>query len=229
VCPLYCLYPGVCGCDGRLYCNECLAEEAGTRVAPQDMCPGSSDGGPATDGGTTAACTDDSECASDQYCAGTGCDTPGTCQPRPSPCPGVCAEPGVCGCNGETYCNECLAEAAGTRVDPDQSCLPPPADAGSPDAGSTCGTLLQEFDALVQATQSCTQDSDCLVDIVPCNVVGRCWVVVDQSTDTQASAVLQQMETDGCGTGVPICDCAVPPNSATCSNGVCTIGGVSPQ
>src|SRR5262249_25951036 len=35
-CPIDC--PGVCGCDGVFYCNECLANVAGVGVDPQAQC-----------------------------------------------------------------------------------------------------------------------------------------------------------------------------------------------
>lgn len=35
--------PGVCGCDGRVYCNACLARQAGTDVVPDAVCPAPAD------------------------------------------------------------------------------------------------------------------------------------------------------------------------------------------
>ncbi|WP_437668987.1 hypothetical protein [Sorangium sp. So ce131] len=36
VCPADC--PGVCGCDGQFYCNQCVAQRAGVDVAAGDTC-----------------------------------------------------------------------------------------------------------------------------------------------------------------------------------------------
>jgi hypothetical protein len=30
--------PGVCGCDGQIYCNACIAQSNGTDVASSDLC-----------------------------------------------------------------------------------------------------------------------------------------------------------------------------------------------
>ena len=62
-------------------------------------------------------------CASDQWCdyddtlGGGACgiaDGSGVCRERPEFCPEVYSP--VCGCNGETYSNECDANAAGVDV-----------------------------------------------------------------------------------------------------------------
>jgi hypothetical protein len=225
-----CVAPGVCGCNGQVYCNECYAELAGTRVDPQNLClppdAGTPDAGP-------PVCTSDAQCAAGQYCAGNGCNTPGTCQPIPTICASACAAVGVCGCDGRTYCNACLAEEAGTRVDATGSSCPnpPPLDAGPPpptDAGSTCEILLQEFSADLSATQSCSQNSDCASEITPCGVVGRCSVIVNTSTEAEIGPILTQLEADGCTGGGPQCAC-VAPGTAVCSNGVCVAAAVSPQ
>lgn len=37
---------------------------------------------------------------------------------------GICLQdcPGVCGCDGNTYCNECIANSKGIRVVADEPC-----------------------------------------------------------------------------------------------------------
>jgi len=55
-------------------------------------------------------------CPPDEYCeiAGEVCDAQGTCLARPQACDDDC--PGVCGCDGEDYCNECVAKGNGTDI-----------------------------------------------------------------------------------------------------------------
>ncbi len=38
--------------------------------------------------------------------------------------PGICPQdcPGVCGCDGETYCNECIANSSGIAVESYSPC-----------------------------------------------------------------------------------------------------------
>jgi hypothetical protein len=118
----------VCGCDGQTYTNSCDAEADGVRVASSGPCTagdgGVIDGGP-VDGGV---CTDDTECATEDYCGGTGCGTPGTCEQRPTMCPGIVDV--ACGCDGRTYDNVCDAFASGTRLR-----IAGPCQTGIPDAG----------------------------------------------------------------------------------------------
>lgn len=62
------------------------------------------------------SCLDNSQCSSTDYCAKAEGDCPGvgTCTARPTICPDICGQ--VCGCNGETYCNSCLAAQDGVNT-----------------------------------------------------------------------------------------------------------------
>jgi hypothetical protein len=89
----------------------------------------------ACDGGD-GACWKNEDCAAGSYCATPdGCGTVGTCTAMPDVCPQYCAYPELCGCDGQTYCNDCMAAAAGTSVSSD------PTWCGGPsDGGATCVT-----------------------------------------------------------------------------------------
>ncbi|MGK3959429.1 hypothetical protein WMF38_41085 [Sorangium sp. So ce118] len=89
----------------------------------------SSTGGGGSGGGAPVACGSAGEsCGEAEYCdmgeAGDACagDERGECaaRPRVQDCPEEC--PGVCGCDQRTYCNECLARAAGVNASKDTSC-----------------------------------------------------------------------------------------------------------
>lgn len=126
ICPRDC--PGVCGCDGRFYCNVCVANSAGVDDSSDRSClpdAGRSDGGRPgggrRDGGAVCGGIAGSTCAENEWCdfdaahgapaCGTA-DAQGICRPRPEVCPLDC--PGACGCDGRFYCNACEAHAAGT-------------------------------------------------------------------------------------------------------------------
>ncbi len=79
-----------------------------------------------------AVCHDNAECGGFAWCAGTGCGTPGHCEPAPASIPaGFCDQPPmpVCGCDGRTYTNPCRAQVARVRVASDGAC-PGTVDAG---------------------------------------------------------------------------------------------------
>lgn len=106
------------GCDGDVFC-------AGGPVCPDVSCP-------------VDTCGSSADCGSDAYCdlPGASCGGTGVCAPRPEGCPEDC--PGVCGCDGRTYCNDCMAAAAGVDVSDDGCTTPPGGDCGG-FAGMTCG------------------------------------------------------------------------------------------
>jgi hypothetical protein len=109
----------VCGCDGILYCSECLANLAGVDITPdKTMCTGG-----------TKKCGSwlGDICPSEQFCdfasiqCGKNGET-GVCLVKPSldVCPVACNP--ICGCDGKQYCNECFANHDGIDVDPNGSC-----------------------------------------------------------------------------------------------------------
>jgi hypothetical protein len=95
------------------------------------------------------------QCPADSWCdLPNGCgfpDAPGQCKKKPLGCDADC--PGVCGCDGNFYCNECVANAQGIDTSGDTSCF-------SKDAGVGTG---------------CQNDGDCnsgLLCCYPCGIPG---------------------------------------------------------
>ncbi|HEY8427119.1 MAG TPA: hypothetical protein VIL20_02045 [Sandaracinaceae bacterium] len=139
-----------CGA-GELCCPGC---GGAMRCEPGPTCP---------DVSCPPTCNPTEPCGPGEFCEITdGSCGVGTCQPRPTVCPGDC--PGVCGCDGVQYCNVCLAHRAGVDVAEGGGCAPPtcaPMDARDPD-GSCPGTLGFAFDGARCVGLHCTcEGTDC--------------------------------------------------------------------
>jgi hypothetical protein len=109
--------PAVCGCDGKTYCSECVAEAAGTSVGPASICAGQ----------LPKKCDNNKGCAGTEFCDFTDGDVcgkqgQGICATKPVKCKPICEIQGVCGCDGKIYCSSCDAESAGVSVAPSGYC-----------------------------------------------------------------------------------------------------------
>jgi hypothetical protein len=75
--------PGVCGCDGKFYCNACIAHSEGIDDTTDTSCMRSADGGPRGDAGAGEPCKTEDQCQAGLRCC-PACPIPGC--PIPSRC-----------------------------------------------------------------------------------------------------------------------------------------------
>jgi hypothetical protein len=99
----------VCGCDGITYQNDCFAATAGVTVLHTGACTL----GPACGGQSGGTCLTGEFCKPAEGDCTIG--AAGNCAPIPPSCSTVVTP--VCGCNGTTYANACLADAASVAID----------------------------------------------------------------------------------------------------------------
>lgn len=100
---------------GGAFVVEVSTGGAAANVWVQADCVASSNGACAVAGQPGVACDPQHACDEGLFCkSSSGCGVSGSCETRPVLCPLVCFP--NCGCDGKQYCNECIAERAGTTI-----------------------------------------------------------------------------------------------------------------
>ncbi|HTM43834.1 MAG TPA: hypothetical protein VL137_02705 [Polyangiaceae bacterium] len=105
----------------------------GADAGMQGGAAGTAQGGaPTADAGNATSSmrpcgTGTAPCPADEYCSFAGVPACGSgalghCTQRPPACPTDCLSPMPCACNGQRYCNDCVAQADGFDVGPDNVC-----------------------------------------------------------------------------------------------------------
>jgi hypothetical protein len=111
-CPL--LVKPVCGCDGKTYTNFCFARGSAVGLSHNGPCEAPCQAHQATCGSGELCKRPDGDCLQ---------QAEGTCMNTPESCPAILAP--ACGCDGITYSNACIADAAGVSVAAQGPCVPP--------------------------------------------------------------------------------------------------------
>ena len=143
----------VCGCDGITYDNDCVRQAARVSKASDGPCP-------ATCGGIAGtACSQEDEFC--EYEAGTCgfADASGTCVHVSVVCPFNFVP--VCGCDGTTYNNDCLRQAARVSKERDGACTT------ATTCGGIAGTICTEEDEFCDYDAGSCEFADASGECVP--------------------------------------------------------------
>jgi len=123
-----------------------------------------------------------------------------------SPCPGHAV--------GETWidtdgCNACTCTADGPACT-DRAC-------------ASCDGIAAQYAAAVAETYTCQSDDQCMVVPGDCGIsLGGCYYFSTADLAARLQPLVSQWQQQGCGEGLPVCDCAAPPDQLACVDGACT-------